>query len=133
MTTRTNRIEEIFQDARELQADALEMLAQSRIRNAAEKAWGATKRATDALILARTGEEPELTGETSDGLLHLDADDNEVRRARLLARYFTRQGQLHGRCFYNAHCDPLEQTERRIRETADYIDDAERLAEGDAP
>ena len=133
MTTRTNRIEEIFQDARELQADALEMLAQSRIRNAAEKAWGATKRATDALILARTDEEPELTGETSDGLLHLDADDNEVRRARLLARYFTRQGQLHGRCFYNAHCDPLEQTERRIRETADYIDDAERLAEGDAP
>ena len=27
MTTRTNRIDEIFQDARELQADALEMLA----------------------------------------------------------------------------------------------------------
>ena len=53
MTTRTNRIEEIFQDARELQADALEMLAQGRIRNAAEKAWGATKRAADALILAR--------------------------------------------------------------------------------
>ena len=31
------------------------MLAQGRIRNAAEKAWGATKRATDAVILARTG------------------------------------------------------------------------------
>ena len=40
MTIRTNRIEEIFQDARELQADALEMLALGRIRNAAEKAWG---------------------------------------------------------------------------------------------
>ena len=66
-------------------------------------------------------------------MLHLDADDDGVRRARLLARYFTRQDQLHGRCFYNAHCDPLEQTERRIRETADYIDDAERLAEVDAP
>ena len=57
MTTRTNRIDEIFQDARELQADALEMLALGKVRNAAEKAWGATKRATDALILARTGEE----------------------------------------------------------------------------
>ena len=56
MTTGTDRIQAIFQDARELQADALEMLAQGRIRNAAEKAWGATKRATDALILARTGE-----------------------------------------------------------------------------
>ena len=25
-------------------------------------------------------------------------------------------------------CDPLDETERRIRETVDYIDDAERLA-----
>ena len=50
MTTSTNRIQAIFQDARELQADALEMLAQGRIRNAAEKAWGATKRVTDALV-----------------------------------------------------------------------------------
>ena len=128
MTTRTNRIEEIFQDARVLQADALEMLAQGRIRNAAEKAWGATRRATDALILSRTGEEPELTGETSDGLLHLDAEDQEVRRVRLLARYFTRQGHLHGRCFYHGRCDPIEETERRVRETSDYIDEAERLA-----
>ena len=47
MTTGTDRIEAIFQDARELQDDVLEMLAEGRIRNAAEKAWGATKRATD--------------------------------------------------------------------------------------
>ena len=128
MTTSTNRIEEIFADARDLQADALEMLAQGRVRNGAEKAWGATRRATDALILSRTGEEPELTGETSDGLLHLDAEDQEVRRVRLLARYFTRQGHLHGRCFHHGRCDPIDETERRIRETADYIDDTERLA-----
>ena len=57
MTTSADRIEDIFRDARELQADALEMLAQGRIRNAAEKDWGATKRATDALVLARTGED----------------------------------------------------------------------------
>ena len=55
MTTSTNRIEDIFQDARELQAAALAMLAQGRIRNAAGKAWGATKRATDALVLAEIG------------------------------------------------------------------------------
>ena len=105
------------------------MLAQGRIRNAAEKAWGATRRATDALILSRTGEEPELTGETSDGLLHLDAEDQEVRRVRLLARYFTRQGHLHDRCFYHGRCDPIDETERRVRETSDYIEDAERLAQ----
>ena len=50
----TDRVLEIFADARILQADALEMLAQGKFRNAAEKAWGAAKRATDALVLART-------------------------------------------------------------------------------
>ena len=55
MTTKTNRIEEIFRDARELQADALEMLDQRKIRNAAEKARGATKRATVSYI--QTAEE----------------------------------------------------------------------------
>ena len=128
MTTRTNRIEEIFADARVLQADALEMLAQGRIRNAAEKAWGATKRATDALVLARTGEEPERTPETGHGLGILASLDEAVRAARLQARYYSRQVTLHGLCFYNGLCDPIEDTERRIRETADYIDDAERLA-----
>ena len=90
MTTRTNRIQEVFQDARELQADALETLSMGKIRNAAEKAWGATKRATDALILARTGEEPERTPETGHGLGILASLDEAVRDARLQARYYTR-------------------------------------------
>ena len=96
MTTRTNRIQAIFQDARELQADALEMLAQGRIRNAAEKAWGATKRASDALVLARTGAEPERTPETGAGLRMLASLDEAVREARLLRRYYSRQVVLHG-------------------------------------
>ena len=97
-----------------------------------QKAWGATKRATDALILARTGEEPERTPETGAGLRQLVSLDEAVREARLLRRYYSRQGSLHGECFYNGFCDPIEDTERRIRDTADYIDDAERLAGGDA-
>ena len=133
MTTGTDRIQIIFQDARVLQADALEMLAQGRIRNAAEKAWGATKRASDALILARTGDEPERTPETGAGLRQLESLDQEIRAARLVRRYYVRQGHLHGECFYNGLSDPLDETERRVRETSDYIDDAERLAQGDAP
>ena len=67
MTTGTDRIQAIFDNARDLQADALEMLAQGRVRNAAEKAWGAMKQATDPLSIARTGEEPERTPE--DGIV----------------------------------------------------------------
>ena len=130
MTTRTDRIAIIFQDARDFQADALEMLPQSRIRNAAEKAWGATKRATDALVLARTGEEPERSSESSTGLRMLESLDPEIRRARLVRRYYTRQGHLHGDCFYVSLCEPIDETERRIRETAGYIDDTEMTPSG---
>ena len=48
----TDRVRFLFADARTLYDDAIEMLDQGKIRNAAEKAWGATKRATDALVLA---------------------------------------------------------------------------------
>ena len=129
---RTNRIEEIFQDARELQADALDMLALGKIRNAAEKAWGATKRATALWYSHEPAREPERTPETGAGLRMLASLDEAVREVRLLRRYHSRQGSLHGECFYNGLCDPLEDTERRIREKADCIEDAQRLAEGDA-
>ena len=51
----TDSVQEMFADSRGLYDDAMEKLAQDKLRNAAEKAWGATKRATDALLLAWTG------------------------------------------------------------------------------
>ena len=122
----TNRVTEIFADAWAVHTDALERLAQGDIRDAAEKAWCATKRATDALILARTGEEPERSPVTSRELGRLAERDRGVDG--LLPRYYTRMGALHGECFYLGMCDPIATTERRIRETADYISDAETLA-----
>ena len=83
MTIQTDRVQEIFQDARVLQAAAVERLDHGDIRDAAEKAWGATKRATDALILARTGEEPERTPETGAGLRTLASLDPRIRSAHL--------------------------------------------------
>ena len=126
MTIANHRADAIFADAHTLYDDALEMLELGKIRNASEKAWGATKRATDALIVARTGHEPERTPETSAELRALAGRDPAVRS--LVGRYYSRRGVLHGDCFYMGLCDPLEDTERRIRETAGYIADAERLA-----
>ena len=64
MTTIYDRVEVLFADARQVHAEALIWLEQDDIRDAAEKAWCATKRATDALILARTGEEPGTIAQT---------------------------------------------------------------------
>ena len=114
----------IFADARDVHAQALDRLEHDDIRDAAEKAWCATRRATDALILARTGQEPETTAMTTEGLLALAMRSDIFEN--LVGRYFTRISYLHGTCFYNGMCGP--DTDRRIRETADYIRDAERLA-----
>ena len=126
MTNDNHRSDAVFADAHTLYDDALEMLDLGKIRNAAEKAWGATKRATDALILERTGDLPERTPETSTQLRTLAERDPAVRN--LVGRYYSRQGILHGDCFYLGLCEPLDDVERRIRETARYIADAERLA-----
>ena len=121
----TDRIREIFDDARAQHQSALERLEAGDIRDAAEKAWCATKRATDALILAWTGEEPGPTALTSNGLDALTREDSRVES--LVGRYYSRISHLHGQCFYNGRCASPD-TERRIRETADYITDAEQLA-----
>ena len=114
----------IFADARAVQAQALECLERGDVRDAAEKAWCATKRSTDALILARTGEEPPTTALTTEGLLRLARQSADFEN--LVGRYFTRISYLHGTCFYNGMCGP--DTERRIRQTIDYVRDAENLA-----
>ena len=95
----TDRVAAVFLDARALYQDAIEELGRGKVRNAAEKAWGATKRATDALILARTGEEPELTSGTTRGLHGLASIYESVES--LVGRYHTRASYLHGQCFYN--------------------------------
>ena len=48
-----DRVDELFADARNVHAQAIERLQNGDIRDAAEKAWCSTKRATDALIIAR--------------------------------------------------------------------------------
>ena len=70
MTTTSiqDRVDELFSDARDMQSQAIGCLDRGDVRDAAEKAWCATKRATDGLILARAGEEPVTTAATSDSL-----------------------------------------------------------------
>ena len=116
----------IFADAWTLYEDAIEQLDQGKLRNAAEKAWGATKRATDAFILARTGNEPRSSGQTMRRIRELRREDPAI--ADLSVRCGDRAHVLHGMCFYDGMCEPGDELERDIRETADYIRDAEGLA-----
>ena len=117
-------IDALFADARHIHAQAIERLDAGDIRDAAEKAWCATRSATDALILARTGEPPSTTAATTNNLDSMARQGPDTRS--LQGRYYSRIHNLHGMCFYAGFCN--DQTERRIRETSAYIDDAEGLA-----
>ena len=119
-----DEVSEIFADARLMHSQAVAQLEMGDVRDAAEKAWCATKRATDALILAITGDGPGPTGFTSDCLDDLVASGRAPNS--LQRRYYSRLSQLHGACFYTGACN--RHTERRIRETDAYIADAEALA-----
>ena len=126
MTTTTDRVSDLFADARVLYGDALEMLAQDRIRNAAEKAWGATKRSTDAMVLARTGVEPQSAGQARRALLRLSSNDPAIDRFQ--GQYNTRSALLHINCFYDGNCEPEAEMTAHIRATDLYIQDAINLA-----
>lgn len=121
-----NGAEAAFGDARVMHAMALERLKAADIRDSAEKAWCATKRATDGLIIARTGREPDKSPDTTRMLRQLAVEDPQVSQLRHI--YSTARDELHGDCFYSGLCDPLEDTLRLIRDTSNYIDEAERLA-----
>ncbi len=124
--TATARTRDLFADARTLYADALEMLDQGKLRNAAEKAWGATKRATDALVLARTGKEPQSAGQARRALLRLS--NTSPAFDVFQGRYNTRSALLHVNCFYDGNCEPEQEMTALIAATSTYIRDAERLA-----
>ena len=83
-------------------------------------------RASAALVFSRTGTEPEKSTAVSRGLRSLARQD--PRAKGLVPRYFTSQGMLHGDCFYQGMCERMEDIAELIRDTLDYIQDAEALA-----
>ncbi len=126
MTTTSADATPIFADVRRMHRAALDRLAVGDIRDAAEKAWCAAKRATDGLVLARTGQLPPKSPDTTRSLLKLARNNPEISSLR--DRYFTRQSALHGDCFYTGWCEPVEAIELLIHETEDFIQDAETLS-----
>ena len=121
----TDRVREVFAHAHGLYESDIERLEAGDIRDAADKAWCAIKRASDALILARTGTEPDKSPVTTRELRRLGNHAPDV--FPLINHYAAARDFLHGDCFYLGLCEPLDDTERLIRGAIDYIQDAELL------
>ena len=91
------------------------------LRDAAEKAWGAVARATDALIIKRLGTaeapDPKKRGEWFWKVVKQNPDLNG-----LLTFYEGSASVLHGGCFYSGICEPEEKIKHFIRLTKEYIE-----------
>lgn len=125
MTTTETTPANIFADARRMHIAALERMDAGDIRDAAEKAWCSTVRAAEALVLARTGQEPTTSTAAGRRLRTISRADPALRDLRRI--YIERQTILHDECFYHDDCEP-DETEDLIRETTQFIRGAEALA-----
>ncbi len=105
---------------------AIKELIEGKIRDASEKAWGATANAVEALIEAKTGEEIIKGKDRSSKLVKL-VETDKIIPYNIQARYFSREDILHGDCFYVGKCEPRSEIERRIKETKDLLDDIQKL------
>ena len=126
MTTVEAEAARIFSDARHMRDAALTQMAAGDVRDAVEKAWCATLRATEALVLVRTGEGPSTSTAAGRRLRALPTNDQTLWDLRL--RYSDRQTVLHGECFYHDYYNQAD-IAMLVNQTADYIRDAERLAQ----
>ena len=119
-------VEEIISDAESLLMKAIEEV-DVNLRDAAEKAWGATIRATDALILARYGETPKSMRDRRERLGELILREAELEELGLWERLHSRESSLHLSCFYDGECRPEEIIKRKIYETRNYIEDIKSI------
>ncbi len=117
-----HQVEAMLEDAENLYRESLKELEAGRIRKAAENAWGATARATDALLYARAKVEiVRGLGRTRE-LYKLVQRDPEVNALNLAKEYNDRLLHLHGNCFYEGILEiPGIDLEGLIRDTGKYI------------
>ena len=122
----TNTVAELFQTAHAYHTQALDLLEQGQLREAAAQAWEAALTATNALILSRTGQTPEDLRETDGLMWELFTRDHPSLRP-----FTTHFGALRGfllmTCVHDCFCGMEEGLKMDVRGAIDYIKQAEKL------
>ena len=118
-------VKELFHAAHRCHAQALAWLEQGQSRQAARKAWDATRLATDGLILACTQEVVE-EWQVYTVLTQLKRTEPEL--AGLVQLYSTLRGGLFEDCLCDGICGPPEDMAEPVSAAHSYIKDAEKLA-----
>lgn len=132
------RAESLFDQPRATYSDALNHLDKAiaeldraELVKAAEQTWAATLQASNALILAHTGEEPtpQPNGGAS-GIFSALAEMSCESKAwdELMDQFSNLHHILHDTVICDRDIEPVSVLIQDIREAADYISECERLA-----
>ena len=105
---------------------ALTLMHTGDIREAAGKAAESMTLAVGGMLVARTGQKETTSGWISWGFKKI-GDSLEIETIR--EAYFWNSGVLLEGCYENGDCSPIEEIIKVIRETDQFIQDAERLAD----
>ena len=120
--------ETMMQDAYAMQAAAVQRLEAGDWRDASEKAWCATRNATQALVLETLGENNPRSTKIESGIRFL-SKQRGGRWAELRNRYAVVAQYLHGRAFYDGiYNDDIPDL---VHNVADYIRLAEEMADNE--
>ena len=118
--------EALMQDARVMQASALQRLEAEDWRDAAEKTWCAARNATKALVLEVDAAESQRSTKIEVAMRNI-ARRRGGEWVRLRSLYSDIVHYLHAEAFYEgAYTDDVPEL---VRQGTDFIDLAERLAQ----
>ena len=135
----TKRVAAMFAEAHDAYEQAISVLDEATrlwdrgmLRKSAEQTWTAALTATNALIMARTGVDPQADDDdwTYDRLLRLLWEDQEANQdlKPVKGRYGVISHDIYEGAVLEGNVDPVYLLIHDIHNTADYIRDCERLA-----
>lgn len=122
----TDRGRTLIEEAWSFYREAVVLLDKGDLRNAAGKAWLASEKATNALILECTGREPRNERETSREISFIGRRNVDFEAFE--SNFIGQIHDLYGDCYIDNHCEPEDYHAEMIRNTDSFISDAERLA-----
>ncbi len=117
-----------IQVARKFQADALAEFYAARangskdtkIRQAAEKGWGAVVQATNHLLEKKKVKIPRGTQRREERLIEVEDRDSRIREAKIPDQYHAFMQTLHSECFYDGTYS-IKIVERYLRRVGEFI------------
>jgi hypothetical protein len=98
----------------------------TRIRQAAEKGWGAVVQAANHLLEKRKVKVPRGTQKRLERLVELEDRDSRLRKAAVADRYRAFLHTLHSECFYDGTYS-VKLVQRELRRLGDFIRQVEVL------